>query len=234
MSFLHKILGGKATKQTADLKPRSPRIRIPLVDHAVFVAANGKVYAIRNLSESGLALLSPGELFPEKVKGELRVGGDGVAVELLVARRNGDEIGIAFGDGAANVRGLLRRVFVDELHALEMTEVDSARQKAVEVGKPRWFYAPGNYELFFVEHEERVIRFEMEWNGNILAYANGQLRFGHIDRDLREEVAHARSSLVKWQDGVSHDEKMKALRLLENIPSLGEQPRQQMQLFIRA
>ncbi len=226
-----KMFGGKDKERA--FRERSPRVRVPLVDNAAFVVA-GKSYPLRNLSETGLALSTLGENLPDTLRGEIQVSGEKVAVELLVARRNGDDLGARFGDGAAQVRALLRRIFTDEIRALEMTEVDSSKQKAVEIGQPRWFYAPGNLELFYVEHEGKVIRFEMEWNGNILSFADGLLRYGKIDRENREEVEHARSSLVKWNDKVDSEHKRKALSLLENIPGLEAQPKQQMQTVLKA
>ncbi len=235
-AIIKKVLGFKkifGSGQTREHLQRSSRVRIPLMDNSVFVVTSGEQFPIRNLSESGMAIGCVGGKLPSVTKGEIRVAGQSAAVEFLLVRQNGDEAGVKFLASNEEVRRLLRRVFVDEINALGMTEVDSSRQKIVELGKPRWFYAPGNYELFFVEHDSRVIRFEMEWNGNFLAYTDGKLRAGRIDDENREEVAHARSSLVKWLDDVSGDQKIKALRLLENIPGLEAEPRQRLQEILR-
>ncbi|MGZ3651804.1 MAG: hypothetical protein ACXVB9_15570 [Bdellovibrionota bacterium] len=234
---MKKILGGlfgkKETVVTAKGKiQRSPRVRIPGTEDAQF-SAGGKAYPIRNLSESGLALLSPGERFPDEASGEIQIGGQSVFVKLTTVRRNGDEVGATISDGAAGVRGILRRAFADEFHALEMTEVDARSQKAVEIGQPKWFYAPGNYELFFVEHEEKVIRFEIEWSGSVLAFDGSQLRFGIVDGDSRDSVSHARSSLVKWESKVQPEQKRKALRLIENISGLDGNVRKRLQELLR-
>lgn len=224
--------GGKSEEPAAEparRQARSPRVRVPLVDGASFVAEDGKNYALRNLSETGLALLSPGAPFPDRVKGQLRVGGESVPVELTTVRRNGDEAGVRITGGEADVRALLRRVFSDEFKALEMTEVDSSRQKKVPVGNPKWFYAPGHFELFFVEHENKLLRFELEWNGNFLALADdGTLRFGAVNREEREETGHAKSELVNWADSVSPEQRAKALRLVENVSGLEAASRERL------
>ncbi len=230
MGGIFKKLFGQEKPAPRSFQNRSPRVSIPVVDQTVFVSTNGKTYPLRNISETGLAIATLGEEFPATLKGEIQVAGQSAAAELLVVRRMPDVAGVKILEGAAAVRGLFRRVFVDEIHALEMTEVDSSRQKAVELGQPRWFYAPGNYELFYVEHENRVIRFEMEWNGNLLSFVDGALRFGTIDRRDREKVEHAASSLVQWAETVQPEHRQKALRILENIPGLDGQPRQQIQL----
>lgn len=228
--FFKKLFG---QNKSAQFRDRSPRVSIPVVDQTVFITTEGKSYPLRNISETGLALATLGDDFPASLKGEIRVLGQSAPAELLVVRRQNDVVGVKILEGASGVRGLFRRVFVDEIRALEMTEVDSSRQKAVELGQPRWFYAPGNHELFYVEHENRVIRFEMEWNGNILAFADGKLRFGKIDREVRDKVAHAASSLVQWETGVLYEHRLKALRILENVPNLEEQALHQIQNLIK-
>jgi hypothetical protein len=225
--------GGKEEPETAPHNKhvqRSPRVRIPLLEGSSFVMANGKSYPLRNLSESGLALLAPGEKFPEEASGELRVGTERVAVKIAVVRRNGDECGATINDGAAGVRALLRRAFSDEFKALEMTEVDSSKQKSVEVGTPKWFYTPENYELFYVMHEGKLLRFELEWKGNFLALTpSNTLRFGLVEHDNRENMSHARASLVKWADTVPREHKVKALRIIENIAGLENDVRKILQ-----
>lgn len=238
-NFLKKILGGSGEEeQKGDRQvQRSPRVRLPVLDPAVFVASNGKTYALRNLSESGLALVTEGERFPDKMSGEIVVAGDRAPAELIVVRRMGNEVGVSFAGDSMEVRGLLRRVFVDEFRAQGMTEVDPERQKAVPKGTPHWFYAPGNYELFYVEDQGTVIRFELEWNGNILTFVLGSgLRFGVIDRKpaLEEDkVKHAQSSLVKWATEVKAEDRQKGARLLENIKGLESEPRAAMQKLLK-
>ena len=231
--LLGKLLGRAPEEPPApSYLQRSPRVRLPDVDAATFVA-DGREYPIRNLSESGLALV--GEGLPDEVSGQITVGGDGTPVKLKVVRRRGSDLGLLILDGASGVRALLRRVFADEFRALEMTEVDSSHQKAVDLGQPKWFYAPGNYELFFVEHEGKILRFEIEWNGQVLVYSAGSLRFGVVDlaAQARSEGGHARSELVKWAQEVSPETKRKALRLVENVNGLDVSTRKQLQTLLR-
>lgn len=236
-NFLKKILGKEESAEARRLKQRSVRVRIPVMDSVTFVAANGRSYPIRNLSESGLALVSEGERFPDQASGRIFVGAEGVPAELQVVRRMADEVGAHFAGDTQQIRGLLRRVFVDELQAQAMTEVESERQKAVDSGKPRWFYAPANYELFYVESGAGIIRFELEWNSNVLVFApDSGLRFGQIDRtgsSDQDKVKHAQSKLVRWHDSVKPEDRQKAARLLENIKGLEAAARQAMQVLLK-
>jgi hypothetical protein len=234
--LLKKIFGGAENPVAAEKKARSARVRIPFLDPAVFISANGQSYQLLNLSETGLALTNKGEHFPNEVSGMIHVGGEAVAVELNVVRRAGSEIGVTFAGDPVELRGLLRRVFGDEIKAQGMSEVDPSKQKEVHRGTPRWFYAPGNYELFYVEDNGEILRFELEWNGNLLVYANSLVRFGLVDRKPGEEhdkVKHAQSSLVKWADQVKKEDRQKALRILENIKDLEVAARKQIQGFLK-
>jgi hypothetical protein len=232
--FLKKLLGGGANEPL--IHSRSPRVRIPMLDHAVFVDASGRSSPLLNLSETGMALLSEGFRFPDDAEGEIRIGAqEKASAKLRVMWRRGNGVGVHFTSDTKEIRSLLRRVFGDEIHAQMMTEVDAAHQKQVAEGTPHWFYAPGNYELFYVELGGSVARFELEWNGNLLVFSEGALRFGHVDRRDNfevDKVKHAQSALVSWAAKVGADEKRKAARLLENIHSLEPEARRQMQKLL--
>ena len=114
--LLSKLFGSKSEEEPqSQHKARSPRVRIPGSEEAAYVANGGKSYVLRNLSETGLALQSPGEHFPDESWGEIRVAGERVAVRIKTMRRNGDEVGAVIVDGGAGVRALLRRAFTDEI-----------------------------------------------------------------------------------------------------------------------
>jgi hypothetical protein len=232
-NFLGKLLGRNLEEPAAPAYAnRSPRVRLPEIDAAVLFI-EGHEYPIRNLSETGLAIEGHG--FPDEVSGQIRVGADSADVKLKVVRRRGSDMGLLITEGTSGVRGLLRRVFADEFRALEMTEVDPSRQKAVELGAPKWFYAPGNYELFFVEHEGKILRFEIEWNGQVLVYAGGSLRFGVVDMaaQARSDGGHARSELVMWAQEVLPETLRKALRIVENVNGLELATRRQLQALLK-
>jgi hypothetical protein len=231
--FLGKLLGRNPEESALPTYAnRSPRVRLPEIDAAVLFT-DGREYPIRNLSETGLAI--EGQGLPDEFNGQIRVGTDSAEVKLKVMRRRGSDMGLLITDGASGVRGLLRRVFADEFRAMEMTEVDSSRQKIVELGQPKWFYAPGNYELFFVEHEGKILRFEIEWNGQVLVYSNGSVRFGVVDSAAlaRSDGGHVRSELVMWAQEVLPETRRKALRIVENVSGLEPASRKQLQDLLK-
>ncbi len=85
-----------------------------------------------------------------------------MSIKLEVMRKDGFFIGAKFIEGAAEIRAKLKKQFNEEIRATEMSEVAADHLMNEEkVGKPRWFYAPGNYELFFTEQDGRVLKLEM-------------------------------------------------------------------------
>ena len=233
-NLLGKLWGRKAGPEEKAHQPRSPRVRVPIADDATFVMPNGKTFPLRNLSETGMALLSAGFAFPDEAWGEIRVSGERVTVKMAAVRRHGDEIGLAFTDGLAGVRALLRRVFHDEIHALEMAEVESGRQREVELGSPRWFYAPDNYELFYVAHEGELLQLELGWGENLISFDHTRgLRFGAVKDEGRGGNAYARSALVSWASEVAPELKLKALRLLENVAGIEPEIRRKMEEILK-
>ena len=163
---------------------------------------------------------SPDEKTSDEMKGQVIFEEQSLHVEIAIVWREKASAGGRFLAGHAEVRGLLRRIFTDELRAMEMSEVDSSRQKALEEGNPKWFHAPGNVELFYVENGGELKRFEVEWGGNVLVWDGKQLRFGTVDPEHRESLSHARSSIVNWSSELSPKILKKALRILENVQGL--------------
>jgi hypothetical protein len=223
---------GKPKPEEKKFSERSPRVRLLLSDAASLETAEGPL-PLQNISETGAAFAGQ-RVKGESLRGTLRIGTESIAVELFVTRSGENSFGAHFVKGGAEVRSALRRLFTDELRATEMSEVAGDHLKApAEPGRPRWFYAPGNYELFFLEDGGKVRRLELEWKGAILAYASDQpLRQGMLDAEDREKPAHARAALVKWLPEVDPAARAKAVRIVENIPGLDAELKRQISALL--
>jgi len=233
MSFIKKFFFENKPQVTGGKKERSPRVRLLLGDGASLETSLG-TFRLLNLSESGCGVLVENRQFPKTFEGTLVLGGESVNVGLEVARIDGDFVGIHFLGDTSPLRAALRRLFTEEIKATEMSEVDSSRLAKGEDGHPRWFYAPENYELFFLESKGKIKRFELEWNGRVVAAADGEpLRTGTIQPLQREKPDHSKSSLVNWDKELREDDKSKAVRILENIPGLDAIAREKLVLLIK-
>lgn len=231
--LMEKFFGNKKPKGK---QARSTRVRLLLAD-AVRLETKDGAFPVVNLSDSGMGFLAEGEFPHKKVSGTLVLEKESIGVEIEVVRKNGGFVGARFlGDGA-EVRSALRRHFSEEFHATEMSEVDSSHLAAEEgKGKPRWFYAPGNYELFFLEKNEEgeILELQMEWGGRVLSASqeNG-LRSGFIHKEDRTQPGHAKSNLIHWESQVSEMDQAKAVRVLENIPGLDPKVRGRLVSLVR-
>jgi hypothetical protein len=220
-------------KPAPKVRERSTRIRLLLSDGARLETADG-AYPLLNLSESGIGMLCEAGQMPQRVAGRLFLGSEILAVELEIVRRDGSHAGARFlGDGAA-VRSALRRLFTEEIRATEMSEVDSNFLAGEGEGRPRWFYAPGNYELFFLEGEGGVLRVEIEWNGKVISARPGEpCKVGRIEAEERHKPGHAKSALVSWEGEAEDADRAKAVRIIENISGLEPETRGKIVSLLR-
>jgi len=215
--FLKNIFRKKDRKRVS----RSPRVRLLLSD-AIRFETEGGVFPVVNLSDSGMGLFCDEQNPLTDTKGVLYLGEEKIPLEVEVVRKQEGFWGVRFSVEGAAVRSALRRHFMEEIHATEMTEVDSAHLSREGKGKPRWFYAPGNYELFFLEGPEGEIHeLQMEWSGRVLhSSVSGGLRSGFLEEENRQKPAHARSNLVHWEGNFSEQDRLKGIRVIENIPGI--------------
>lgn len=214
---------------------RSPRVTL-LQGEEVYFEAAGERYGIRNLSETGVGL-EKADAQLEKgavLEGRLWLLGREIAVRLEVMYANGPLIGAKFLGDTRPVRSALVHLFREEVQAKKMSEVAPERLAREGEGSPRWFYAPGNYELYFLERDGEILRIELNLNGRVLTRERGGvLRMGLISEEGRTKPSHARASLVEWQAAPDEGERAKAERVLRNIPSLPPELRDKLAAFLK-
>ena len=228
MNFFRALFSKRVKKE------RSPRIRLLLSDGAKLETPEG-VFAIVNLSETGLSVIAENSALPTRTSGKLVLSQEAVPIDIEVVRRNGGQLGARFLGDVQPVRSLLRRIFRDEMKATEMSEIDAAYLAREESGAPRWFYAPGNYELFLLEANAQVVRAELGWNDRIVVAATGVgARSGTIPAEVREEPTHKKSALVRWDSALAEADRSKAVRIVENIPGIEPGLRGQIVSLFRA
>ncbi len=199
---------------------RSARVRLLLGDSCYF-ESSGHKFPVVNVSETGLALEGNNKNVGERMSGALCLGQEVISIEVEVMRQSRSFFGVRLIQGGDDLRRALRRIFTDEFKAMEMSEVASSRLDSETEGQPHWFYAPGSFELYLVEIAGKVQKAEIAWNGKVLAVRIGErARAGNLQSEDREKVDHAKSNLIIWLDSVSDSDRLKALRLVENIPGL--------------
>jgi hypothetical protein len=221
-------------KKERTIAERCPRIRLLLSDGMRIGTEEGE-FPLLNLSESGVGFLAENNHFQRNFAAKIHFGQISVDVSLEVVRKDGSFVGAKFIGDTGELRKLLRKQFMEEIRATEMSEVapESLRKEEYQ-GKPRWFYAPGNYELFFTEEKGKVLRVEMEWNGRVISVEGEELpRIGNISPEDRQKPAHSKSSLVQWEAELSDADRNKAIRIVENVRGLDVEIRGQIVKMLR-
>ena len=222
--FLSKVFGKKEERKA--FIERAPRARLLDSDYIYFVSPvfPGIKIGVLNISVTGVGLDESSLLkWPEVdagLEGKFHFQNAEVPVELRIVRRRPPVIGCAYVGDAAPLRRAIIDFFSVELDAQKMSEVRVTQFDNMEEGNPRWFYSNEGMELFFVEKNEKIVRFYIV-NGK--AYLEGSpegLRSGQIkgDEELAVgEIRHKQSSLIEWQYEVSVTELNIIRRLLKNI-----------------
>lgn len=221
-------------KKERKIAERCPRIRLLLSDGMRISTEDGE-FPVLNLSESGVGFLAEQNNFLRTFPAKVFFGELGVDVQLEVVRKDGSFVGAKFIGDTGKLRQVLRKQFMEEIRATEMNEVSPDRlNHSEERGKPRWFYAPGNYELFFTEENGKVLKVEMEWNGKVIFVEGDELpRSGNISNEDRQKPAHSKSSLVQWESELKESDRNKAVRIVENVRGLEAEVRGQMVKMLR-
>lgn len=203
-----------------------------MLGEEISFTAAGQDFPVGNLSETGLSLKNAPFAPQTRLRGSLRFAGKEIPVELEVVRRAQEEVGARLLEGGDLLGAEMQRLFADELQATRMSEVSAESLQTSEAGRPHWFYAPGNFELYFVESEGRILNAHVSWNERLVsAKAGEKARAGRMPEESRDKPAHSRSSLVQWQSELTDADRYKALRIVENIRGLDAWKEQLITLF---
>jgi hypothetical protein len=233
MKDFFKKLFGSAQRQFFS---RSPRVAF-LRGDGVHFECSGKSFPVRDLSDSGLGIERVDREFTmgAVLDGKLTILSKEIAVRVEVIRVTEDVLGCKFLDDARPVRAALVDLFQEEIQASGMSEVSSKSLAKEEGGNPRWFYAPGNFELYLLENEGQVSRFELNLDGCIYSAKKGsRLRVGNVPEELRGNPSHAKSSLIQWRDNLEEAERLKAERVIRNIKPLPKELGEQIIQLLRS
>lgn len=218
MGLWEKIFGGGERERQI----RSPRVSLLNGEEVYFEHADAR-FNVRNLSDTGLGMdradrsLSKGAV----LEGRLCLLSKEIPARLEIMWVADTTLGGRFLGDSRPIRAVLVDLFREEIQATGMSEVASERLVKEGEGSPRWFYAPGNYELFFLEKDGQVLRFDLDMNGRIFAAERGgRLRTGTIRREDRNKPSYAKSDLIQWNEKVDDADRVKAERVINNIQPL--------------
>lgn len=224
----HVATAGDAENAPGDTKVcRSARISVFPVYDVYFQAAQGnrEPAVVVNVSSSGMGLLRvSGRLWPERgavLDGEVNVHGKQVSVQAKVVRSTAAIVGCSFLGDTTLLAQTLSEYFSVELSAVHLSEVNPEILKKESDGTGRLFRSRQNCELYLVERDSRLVRFQMSFLGNYLEGSHEEgLKFGYVHGDDREKPKYEGSSLVRYISMIPPEVLTSAEKFVSNVPGL--------------
>ena len=224
-------------KKKKSITDRRPRIRLILNEEHIFKGSDGESYQIVNLSESGTGLLSKSPLKNkiDIIQGSMVIAGKNLPTSLKVVHQSGAYLGCKFSELSSELRRAIVSNFQLEFSALEMKEVSANHLKISSEGKPKWFFSPNNFELFFSELNGEITSAETSLHGKIMQFSKGNPpKFGILSNEHRDEPSHSKADLIQWQQDLDPMELKNVVRVIENILELTKDEKQQLLKLITA
>jgi len=209
---------------------RAPRVQLGALHHISFHQKEPPVSTplqLANLSTSGVGFMkSSSTTWPSTgsiLKGDFLVAGSEIATSLQIVHISAKIVGCRIIENNAEVERMVNDYFNLELSAVRLIPVNPAILKSEPDGKPQWFKGENNCELYVVEKEQRLVRYNLSFFGN---YIEGSprtaLKYGHIveDEELKEGPKYKGSSIVRLVSDLPVEIIDLSLKFLTNIESL--------------
>ncbi|MBL6991674.1 MAG: hypothetical protein ISR65_17970 [Bacteriovoracaceae bacterium] len=179
MSFFSKIFRKdeqiEPEKQVIDRESRVKTVSLENITLKLDnIQENGSKVALKleNISAQGLAFIY------EKDKSEIAVS---TTLQGVVFIRDNDcpvslevryvgprRVGCLVKNQDRKYHNMVNKYFLDELAALDLHQVKSEKLKNDPDGVPAWFFGDRNYELYYVEDNNQVVKFNLSIFGNII------------------------------------------------------------------
>lgn len=223
--------------------PRSQRIRFAEEEKIFFSLSNPAArFPVENLSESGLGLCVLKEIpeLPVCLNGTLSLDKQEIPLSAEIVRESSHYLGCRILKGNKEVRQLLNAYFQTEFFATQMKEVQIGSLRGEGAGRPRWFYAPHDYELYVLEKEKNIVKLQLSFGEHVVLGKLGErLRYGTISESETEieagkEPETKKIFSISWKPLVSEEARILAIRIIENINPLSPRDRNQLKLILRA
>ncbi|MGE0614660.1 MAG: hypothetical protein AB7P04_03390 [Bacteriovoracia bacterium] len=222
---------------------RAPRVEILPLHDISFIpeSAAGRTspaMSVANISVTGAGIfkgnsgiaVAPGELF----KGVFVIPGLQCPAAIRVMHSHTKIIGGRFEDLQREAEKMVIQYFNAEIGAIKMYEVNAKMLKPEPDGKPRWFCSSDRCELFVVESEGKVVRFNIAFFGNFFEGGEGKpVKYGHIIEDDKG-VKGKGSALVDLVATTNKTDLDLAVKFVMNIEQLERGQRERIADYLRA
>lgn len=232
----------KSQAPTKDFVPRATRVQVIPIHGVTLKILSGensdKTLALSNISASGLGA-NPHQGMPLPRKGELLQAtvlfpSARYPVKIRIAHSSELAMGCAFIEEFSILKNEILHYFNVELAAKELVEVNSDILKGEPDGAPRLFRGRNNCELFLVEHEGKIVRFQLSFFGNYIEGGEGlKTKLGFLSSTQNEKPKYKGSSIVRLVSELSPEIIHNAMKFVDNIKMLSTEQREIICIAIR-
>ena len=237
---IKNLFGKGESAEEKAFRERSQRVRI-LDGQRIVFQWQGHDFQVQNISETGLGLFLMQDFaqLPVKMSGHLKMQEISIPMDIEVRRKTDVILGCQIVSDRSELRKLIRRHFQTELQAGKMSEVAQEHLQA-QGRKPRWFFAPGAYELYVQEEGENIYSLQLSFQGHFIEAELGKaLKYGSTRRRDEEENTSIsqinRSALVQWQkEPIPAEVLQEALRVVGNVEALKPREREQLTMLLKS
>lgn len=220
---------------------RASRVRLMPLHDVYFrpLGETGEPVVVANLSSTGMGLVrETGRFWPQPeamVQGELVLPRKTFKVQIKVVRNTPSIVGCAFLSTPTELFDAIQEYFKVELNALQLSEVKQEILKEETDGTPKLYRSAKNCELFIVEAEGQIVRFQLSFLGHFFEGARGQpLKYGFIHGDDKEKPKYKGSSLVRFTSNVPTDVLEAATKFILNVEGLSKNYRETIERALRS
>jgi len=193
-SLLNGQQQGTTDKAGEKILQRSPRITVtPLHNISFHLTEPFELPDIRigNISSTGIGFLR--DNMPEQLtdtdiyKGYLVHHDRDAKIETRYVHHTARILGCAFLREFEEIKKIIRRYFTIEMAAMDLAEVSHKVLRKLPEGTPHWFQKTGDCELYYVEDNGEILRFNVTFFGNYLEFEQGKkLVYGRIISEAPE------------------------------------------------
>jgi hypothetical protein len=187
---------------------------------------------IANLSKSGIGLLrEPNDHWPangSELKGNVLFNNVQYPLNIRIAHLSQAIVGCEVRSDISLFWKEFEQHFSLELKAASMSEVNPTILKEEDDGNPRLFRNSQGCELFLVEKDGSLLRFQFSFLGNYFEGTLGQrTKFGYLHSDdPKEKRKYASSSIVRLVSTTPPEIIDSARKFLANMPALNSERRE--------
>lgn len=194
-------------------KPKSRKdvkVRIKIQHfHKIHLYINEEKYEVANISTSGIGFIDLNKKLDyfkgDHIRAGIKILDKYCDIELNIRHRNNELVGCKVVSSCELYQNYIENYFQSELEGLKLREIDRKSIQKKNEGNSFWFYGDSNHEIYFIEKENILTSFQINYNGQMVFYDGKHVQTGVLWEEEAEDVAYKASALIRPSEKLSKD-----------------------------